>query len=54
MNIAILCHASAGGSGVVATERPFRLTEERLSQLGLSSNLLGDGLSRRVKTLWVG
>jgi len=59
MNIAILCHASAGGSGVVATElalalaglghrvhvvateRPFRLTEERLSQLGLSSNLLG-------------
>jgi len=58
MNIAILCHASAGGSGVVATElalalaglghqvhvlateRPFRLTEERLSQLGLSSNLL--------------
>lgn len=59
MNIAILCHASAGGSGVVATElalalaglghrvhvvateRPFRLTEERLNQLGLSSNLLG-------------
>ncbi|MCS7069160.1 MAG: N-acetyl-alpha-D-glucosaminyl L-malate synthase BshA [Meiothermus sp.] len=59
MNIAILCHASAGGSGVVATElalalaglghrvhvvateRPFRLTEERLSQLGLSSNLRG-------------
>ncbi len=59
MNIAILCHASPGGSGVVATElalalaglghrvhvvateRPFRLTEERLSQLGLSSNLLG-------------
>lgn len=49
MKIAILCHASAGGSGVVATElalalaelghtvhviaaeRPFRLTEERLS-----------------------
>ncbi len=48
MKIAILCHASAGGSGVVATElalalaglghtvhviaaeRPFRLTEERL------------------------
>jgi len=61
MNIAILCHASAGGSGVVATElalalaglghhvhvvateRPFRLTEERLSQLGLSSNLLSTG-----------
>jgi N-acetyl-alpha-D-glucosaminyl L-malate synthase BshA len=54
MNIAILCHASAGGSGVVATElalalaglghrvhvvaseRPFRLTEERLNQLGLN------------------
>jgi N-acetyl-alpha-D-glucosaminyl L-malate synthase BshA len=54
MNIAILCHSSAGGSGVVATElalalaglghrvhvvaseRPFRLTEERLNQLGLS------------------
>jgi N-acetyl-alpha-D-glucosaminyl L-malate synthase BshA len=63
MNIAILCHASAGGSGVVATElalalaglghsvhvvateRPFRLTEERLSQLGLSSNLLGKPIS---------
>jgi len=62
MNIAILCHASAGGSGVVATElalalaglghrvhvvateRPFRLTEARLSQLGLSSNLLGEGI----------
>ncbi|GIW25238.1 N-acetyl-alpha-D-glucosaminyl L-malate synthase BshA [Meiothermus sp.] len=61
MNIAILCHASAGGSGVVATElalalaglghtvhvvateRPFRLTEERLSELGLSSNLLSTG-----------
>ncbi|WP_036271052.1 N-acetyl-alpha-D-glucosaminyl L-malate synthase BshA [Meiothermus rufus] len=58
MNIAILCHASAGGSGVVATElalalaglghqvhvvaseKPFRLTEERLNRLGLSSNLL--------------
>lgn len=58
MNIAVLCHASAGGSGVVATElalalaglghhvhvvateRPFRLTKERLNQLGLSSNLL--------------
>lgn len=61
MNIAILCHASAGGSGVVATElalalaglghnvhlvateRPFRLTEERLNQLGLSSNLRSMG-----------
>ncbi|MCS7058849.1 MAG: N-acetyl-alpha-D-glucosaminyl L-malate synthase BshA [Meiothermus sp.] len=61
MKVAILCHASAGGSGVVATElalalaglghtvhvvateRPFRLTEERLSQLGLSSNLLSTG-----------
>lgn len=61
MNIAVLCHASAGGSGVVATElalalaglghhvhvvateRPFRLTEERLNQLGLSSNLLSTG-----------
>jgi L-malate glycosyltransferase len=58
MNIAILCHATAGGSGVVATElalalaglghqvhvvateRPFRLTEERLSQMNLESNLL--------------
>ncbi|MFN3390891.1 MAG: N-acetyl-alpha-D-glucosaminyl L-malate synthase BshA [Meiothermus ruber] len=63
MNIAVLCHASAGGSGVVATElalalaglghhvhvvateRPFRLTEERLNQLGLSSNLLSTGQS---------
>lgn len=61
MNIAVLCHASAGGSGVVATElalalaglghhvhvvateRPFRLTEERLNQLGLSSNLRSMG-----------
>ncbi len=61
MNIAILCHASAGGSGVVATElalalaglghavhvvateRPFRLTEERLSQMGLHSNLFSLG-----------
>ncbi|RIH90021.1 N-acetyl-alpha-D-glucosaminyl L-malate synthase [Meiothermus luteus] len=61
MKVAILCHASAGGSGVVATElalalaglghtvhvvateRPFRLTEERLSQMGLSSNLLSTG-----------
>ncbi|MDX2005643.1 MAG: N-acetyl-alpha-D-glucosaminyl L-malate synthase BshA [Meiothermus sp.] len=58
MNVAILCHATAGGSGVVATElalalaglghqvhvvateRPFRLTEERLSQMGLDSNLI--------------
>jgi L-malate glycosyltransferase len=58
MNIAILCHASAGGSGVVATElalalaglghtvhvvateKPFRLTEERLNQMGLESNLV--------------
>ncbi|MER3553827.1 MAG: N-acetyl-alpha-D-glucosaminyl L-malate synthase BshA [Meiothermus sp.] len=61
MNIAILCHASAGGSGVVATElamalaglghnvhvvateRPFRLTEERISQMGVQSNLLSLG-----------
>lgn len=61
MNIAILCHASAGGSGVVATElalalaglghevhvvateRPFRLTQERLNQMGLESNLLSMG-----------
>ncbi|RDI95644.1 N-acetyl-alpha-D-glucosaminyl L-malate synthase BshA [Meiothermus sp. QL-1] len=63
MKIAILCHASAGGSGVVATElalalaglghtvhvvateRPFRLTDERLSQMGLESNLLSTGQS---------
>jgi len=61
MNLAILCHASAGGSGVVATElalalagmghavhivateRPFRLTEERLSQMRLQSNLFSLG-----------
>lgn len=61
MNVAILCHASAGGSGVVATElalalaglghtvhvvateRPFRLTDERVAQMGLQSNLLSLG-----------
>ena len=61
MNIAILCHASAGGSGVVATElalalaglghavhvvateRPFRLTDERIAQMGLQGNLLNLG-----------
>ena len=58
MNIAILCHATAGGSGVVATElalalaglghqvhvvateRPFRLTDERVAQMGLENNLM--------------
>jgi len=61
MNIAILCHASAGGSGVVATElalalaglghqvhvvaseRPFRLTDKRLAQNRIHSNLLSLG-----------
>ncbi len=61
-NIAILCHPSAGGSGVVATElgialaelgnnihfvsteRPFRLTDERLQSIQVRTNVKLDSV----------